>query len=495
MSILDEIKKEEAEKNKNSFQKRISNLSNIQKKETKHIEKAVSDIIKRLKDNEKSFVIYGEPQSGKTELMLALACKLFDEEYETIFVIMNDNVSLEDQNYDRFIECSELEASPTRSIELKADNSSLIPGQKNIIFCRKNTNNLQEVLERTRKLKKRVVLDDEADYASPDINVNKKDYDPSKINQLISRLIKSDEDGIYIGVTATPGRCDLNNSFQNNARKWVFVDPYPNYVGRKDFFDKKEEDLEFNLKKINSDNDNPQNLKKAIYRFLLRNAYLNLEKGREDHPLPYTMLIHNSGRKDDHSEERKVVQRIVNRLKVDGDDQKIMNDLEKTCNEIFSETELKRVYPKEILRFIYNNRDKTKVLIINSKKENEGNSKIAADPKMQFTFALGGNIISRGLTFNNLLSFYFTRTVKGRYVHNTYIQRARMFGNRQDYLKYFELCIDKELLAWWKDCFKKHEMSLALTKANHPVWFESKKTKAADSASINKALISSPIIQ
>ena len=158
MSILDEIKKEEAEKNKNSFQKRISNLSNIQKKETKHIEKAVSDIIKRLKDNEKSFVIYGEPQSGKTELMLALACKLFDEEYETIFVIMNDNVSLEDQNYDRFIECSELEASPTRSIELKADNSSLIPGQKNIIFCRKNTNNLphgpinQNVVDSTNKI-------------------------------------------------------------------------------------------------------------------------------------------------------------------------------------------------------------------------------------------------------------------------------------------------------------------------------------------------------
>ena len=57
---------------------------------------------------------------------------------------------------------------------------------------------------------------------------------------------------------------------------------------------------------------------------------------------------------------------------------------------------------------IYENRGKSKILVINSKKENEGNPQRAANPQAQFTFALGGNIISRGLTFKNLLSFFFT---------------------------------------------------------------------------------------
>lgn len=484
--MLDQIKQDEKNQKSNSYQRRISNLSKLQSKETKHIEAAIDEIMNRLKEKEKSFIVYGEPQSGKTELMLALACKLFDENFETIFVIMNDNVSLEDQNYDRFVDCGELEASPIRFQELKEDGLALIPGQKNVIFCRKNGNNLREILERSRKLKKRVVLDDEADFASPDININKPEYNPSTINDLISKLIKSEDGGIYIGVTATPGRCDLNNTFQNNAKKWVFVDPYPNYIGRKDFFDNNTKNQKFNLKTISSHHDNPKNLENAIYRFLVKNAYLNIKNGKEDHPEAYSMLIHNSGKKDDHSEERKIVQRIVNKLKKDGEDDKIFESLRKTCCNILTEEERNKVKELEILRFIYKNKDKTKVLIINSKKENLGHSKIAANPKMQFTFALGGNIISRGLTFNNLLSFYFTRTVKGKYVHNTYIQRARMFGDRSKYLEHFELCVDKELLGWWKDCFKRHEMSLAHTKAQHPIWFESKRTKAADSRSINK---------
>ena len=58
------------------------------------------DVIQEKKGN--SFVIYGEPQSGKTEFMIALSCKLMDEGYETVFVLMNDNTELENQNFNRF---------------------------------------------------------------------------------------------------------------------------------------------------------------------------------------------------------------------------------------------------------------------------------------------------------------------------------------------------------------------------------------------------------
>ena len=48
--------------------------------ETKHIKETVENSIYNLKKrNSKSFVIYGDPQSGKTSMMIALTAKLLDE--------------------------------------------------------------------------------------------------------------------------------------------------------------------------------------------------------------------------------------------------------------------------------------------------------------------------------------------------------------------------------------------------------------------------------
>ena len=41
-----------------------------------------------INNGAKSFVVYGEPQSGKTEFMIAMVCKLLDEGFETIFIIL-----------------------------------------------------------------------------------------------------------------------------------------------------------------------------------------------------------------------------------------------------------------------------------------------------------------------------------------------------------------------------------------------------------------------
>ena len=59
----------------------------------------------------------------------------------------------------------------------------------------------------------------------------------------------------------------------------------------------------------------------------------------------------------------------------------------------------------------------------------------ATIPICPFTIAIGGNIISRGVTFENLLSMFFTRAVITKMQQDTYVQRARMFGSRQEYLQ------------------------------------------------------------
>ena len=142
------------------------------------------------------------------------------------------------------------------------------------------------------------------------------------------------------------------------------------------------------------------------------------------------MLIHSSGKMDDHNIEKEQIQKIINRLR--NDDQKIYEELNKEIESTFSQEQLGLTEPLNLLRFVRENIGRSSILVINSRKANEQNTMRAANPRAQFTFALGGNIISRGLTFNNLLSFFFTREVKSKLQQNTYIQRARMFGNRKN---------------------------------------------------------------
>ena len=99
------------------YRKRIGALKS-KGLDTSIIEQGVSEAIAKIDNGKKSFVIYGEPQSGKTEMMIALTCKLFDQGYKTIFLIMNDNTELENQNFVRFLQTKELNPAPKLAKEL-----------------------------------------------------------------------------------------------------------------------------------------------------------------------------------------------------------------------------------------------------------------------------------------------------------------------------------------------------------------------------------------
>ena len=72
---------------------------------------------------------------------------------------------------------------------------------------------------------KKIIIDDEADYATPDRNINKQ-KEATQINKKVGQLGQVDSDGVYIGVTATPGRLDLNNTYLNDSTKWVYLESH-----------------------------------------------------------------------------------------------------------------------------------------------------------------------------------------------------------------------------------------------------------------------------
>ena len=107
-----------------------------------------------------------------------------------------------------------------------------------------------------------------------------------------------------------------------------------------------------------------------------------------------------------------------------------------------------------------------------------------------FTIAIGGNIVSRGMTFINLLSMFFTRDVKDKIQQDTYIQRARMFGEMGDYLAYFELTIPERLYVDWHRCFVFHRLALeSVKRGSTPVWLEDRRVRAVSTASIDKTTV------
>jgi len=490
MSILSNL-----EDNSSSYLERVKFLkSQWDQDDVDKLESGVNQSLKNIKNGAKSFVIYGEPQSGKTEVMIALVCKLLDEKYETIFIIMNDNTELETQNFERFLKCKEISASPKSAVDIcSMESSELKSGVQRIIFCRKNNTNLKNLIEACRFMKNRVILDDEADYASPDSNIN-KDQDPTKINLLVGKLIKdNNDDGIYIGVTATPGRLDVNNTFLNKASDWVFLEPHKRYKGKDFFFPSNEKkiikyDPNYKLVKLPEEGDDPKIIKEAIQRFLIRTAYINLNF-MNDELLPMSMLIHTSGRVNAHEVDKKDVNKYLHILSLDKDSkkkEKFFVELDQICNKLFLSGEFnnEKTTKNEILMFINKHKNKTHVLLINSKQHKQ-NVQMACSPSALFTFAIGGNIVSRGLTFNNLLTFFFSRNVKGKLQQNTYIQRARMFGTRK-YIEHFELCIPENLFTDWTHCFLDHELSLKLAKSGTYTHVQSKRTSIAPSSSIDK---------
>jgi hypothetical protein len=446
---------------------------------TAFIEQAVDGAAANLADADtSSLVIYGEPQSGKTEMMICLTAKLLDKGYPIIVHLMNDSVDLLTQNLRRF-KSSGLAPAPRSLSELLQSSDTQNP-QELVVFCKKNSRDLDKLIKRLASRKRIVVIDDEADYATPNAKINQGTR--TKINGLVQKLIG--KNGSYIGVTATPARLDLNNTFQNDTAKWVSFPPHADYTGQSVFFplDKK---VSYRLKLLDQ-GGNPKEAEDALVRFLVTVAYLNTyENGAEEN---YTMLVHTSGKREDHEADRVRIEESVKALIDSESDEfdRLVTQVHKTAQEL---------YPGRsddvLTDYVVANASRSTLVVLNSERDRKAAGENATEPSSPFTVIIGGNIVSRGVTFPNLLSMFFTRNVKHRLQQDTYIQRARMFGARGKYLKHFELAIPSQLYADWHRCFVFHKLALATitNKLGSPVWIGDSRVSVAAESSIDKATV------
>ena len=475
--------------NLSKFTKPVSTLSEYERqlnrlrkagKDVTSIEIAVRGAINNLRTKAgRSFVIYGEPQSGKTEMMICLTGKLLDEGYNFILHLLNDSVDLLGQNLGRFT-ASGLAPAAKHFTDI-LDPAVQIKGHRHVVFCKKNGNDLRKLYEKIGKVPNIVVIDDEADYASPNAKINQGTK--TRINQLITDILG--DTGIYIGVTATPARLDLNNTFDNDSKLWVTFPPHPAYTGQDTFFplDGK---IEYQLRRIPDHGANPEYARKALFGFLVNVAYLNNYVNPTEQN--YSFLIHTSGKKADHKIDRDCIYSCLTELleRKSENFAKYTKSIWELAKERYPDAD-----PDRLTHYILDNIGRHKTLILNSERDWKDNSTAATNPSALFTIIIGGNIVSRGVTFDNLLSMFFTRDVKHKIQQDTYIQRARMFGSRGHYLRFFELTIPTSLYDDWHRCFVFHRLALQAIKdgLGSLVWLGDKRIAAVASSSIDRSTV------
>ena len=196
---------------------------------------------------------------------------------DIIVHLLNDSVDLLGQNLGRF-KASGL-APAARNFSEILDPAVRIKGQRKVIFCKKNGSDLRKLIEKFNGLDGIAVIDDEADYASPNSKVNSGGR--TKINELIKTFLG--RKGVYIGVTATPARLDLNNTFDNDSNLWINFPPHRNYTGQDVFFPL-EGGVQYIRTLLPNAGSGPQYARKSLFGFLVNVAYLNIyvnESGRE----------------------------------------------------------------------------------------------------------------------------------------------------------------------------------------------------------------------
>jgi hypothetical protein len=319
-------------------------------------------------DNQ-SFVVFGEPQSGKTEMMIALNARLLDEGCEVIINLLTDSVDLLQQNLSRFRSAG-LSPSPKQFSELPSDPKT-IEGKQWVVFSKKNARDLEKLKESLRFVNKLVIIDDEADYASPNAKINSGEK--TRINQLIHSLLEGR--GQYIGVTATPARLDLNNTFDNNTERWVDFDPHPAYVGQ-DFFFPQDGIINYRLHQFEADEgDERRELQTAIFHFLCGVAEQH-QIGLTDN---FTMLVHTSGKTAEHREDYSVVEKTLGVLSNRNDPK--LNSYADKMLKIAENFKVQN--PESIVEFVLKNIHRHHIVEINSTKKKTNISDVLT-PKSLF---------------------------------------------------------------------------------------------------------------
>lgn len=403
-----------------------------------------------------NILLVGKIQSGKTANLLMFTAMALDNKYDLVIVYGGYDLGLLQQTRDRFKKTFGVDDynhnsdAPIVYSTLESDKSSLrdldsqlIEELKNnktpiIIISLKRSNALDLVNETLKKFDidnlKAFIIDDEGDQAGLN-NKKDKENDASATYASIIEMKRILKNPLYLSVTATPHANIFLNEFSELRPDSIkLINPSVGYTGAESFhlnydriYNINPNDLyENNLKNI------PYSLKTAIDYYFIASAIMKIRQINNS-----DMIIHSHREVEQHSNIYKVVQNYV------GNFQDLINDKGDLTYHLSS---IKKIYSEDFFdKSILDSHTFDRLVPIIKKvilstnviiKNGTKSGSIQNERIRKHKIYIGGDLLQRGLTFDNLVTTYFTRWAKEGNM-DTNLQRARWFGYR---LKYFDLC-------------------------------------------------------
>jgi hypothetical protein len=419
-------------------------------------------------------LLYGRVQSGKTVAMITFCAAAIDNGFRVVVVLTSDFVKLVEQTADRFGALDGpliRNALQSESWFADAEHVKKHVGKHGVVFiCTKNQNRLGALVDFLNEIGAAnypaLVLDDEADQATLDTTTQARSSgrkNAPKQASAIHRKTVSDDEGqsirqtlrhhVFVQVTATPYALLLQNV--DNPLRPSFtrlLEPGDGYSGGEKFFDVNHvENGDPPLVFVHEDesaqidagegSDPPLGLQQAIAFFLISAAAQNV-LDPASRSIGQNFLCHTSQKQTEHTSAADLIRAYVS---------KISDDLDRGVEG--SETMMRLHSGLEELRRTIDSPPPLEDLVDRIKRRlprrdvpivNSANSRV--DFGRELNFIVGGNILGRGLTIDNLLVTYYLRRAKISQM-DTVLQHARMYGYREVLMPFARVFLPEDLAA------------------------------------------------
>jgi hypothetical protein len=450
------------------------------------MEQTIQELLSTETDVEHPGMLLGDIQSGKTRGFTGIIALGFDKKYDITVVLTKGTRALVKQTVQRLKnEFSDFEDEDILSVydvmEMPDDlNEYVTEKQKLIIVVKKEDDNIAKLTKLFSKIyptfKSKIVLivDDEADFVSIGYRKKKnkdgtKELDINVISKQISNFRKLLADGSdYLQVTATPYSLYLQPKdikikdaiFAPMRPKFTKVLPiHSKYIGSNYYFEesKKDDSPARYLFEAIDENElatvskthgtvlknalkSPavKHLRSALSNYITASSIRSIQSEQQG-SLRYksSFIIHTETSRAKHDNQGDLIKKLIEEFKKESGSRSDL--LRALLRESYDNLALsisltdyllpdfEAVFEKvcENVRFITTrliNSDSDVANLLNVKT-----GELRLDSPLNIF--IGGQILDRGITIQNLIGFYYGRNPK-RMQQDTVMQHARIFGAR-----------------------------------------------------------------
>lgn len=352
--------------------------------------------------------------------------------------------------------------------------------KKNASILRNLATWLRRSVPQEQLMSPMLVVDDESDYAS--VDTSKEDQDPTAVNEAIRSILRCAQRSSYIGFTATPFAnvlMDVDVKDDLFPRDFIYaLYAPPNYMSAYTYFglgknedtgvegeghkhmrlavDDAEESFPFRHKNHHPVPYLPDSLKRAVDTFILACALTDLSEG---HGEDRSMLVHVSRFKSVQNEVEQLVGLYLDETRILIENQAPLWDGQQPMPKVLqrfhdvwkdeyesvgvSWLDVARALPDVVFTIsteLVNGDTAPERQLVEMRRAQQ-----RIKPPLR-KIAVGGAILSRGITLEGLVISYFYQRTQ---LSDTLLQMGRWFGYRDSYRDLVRVWLNAEVREWF----------------------------------------------